>query len=234
MRNIFPLLIGLIPSLALSADEVRFNRDVRPILSKNCFACHGFDVKAREAELRLDIAENAYGKAKSGMVAIVPGKVEESELWKRINLSDPDEIMPPPKHHHPLDNEQKAVLKRWIEQGAKYEGHWAFVKAEMPTLPAGTKDGAAVIDGFDPVAHAASGPAAEAGRLTAPMPGKVIAFLARAGQAVRQGQPLAVMEAMKMEHTITAPRDGTVTELLYAVGDQVDEGGELLRLEVAA
>ena len=97
-----------------------------------------------------------------------------------------------------------------------------------------TVSGSAVIDGFDPVAHAASGHAAEAGRLTAPMPGKVIAFLARAGQAVRQGQPLAVMEAMKMEHTITAPRDGTVTELLYAVGDQVDEGGELLRLEAAA
>ena len=62
------------------------------------------------------------------------------------------------------------------------------------------------------------------------MPGKVIAFLAKAGDAVKQGQPLAVMEAMKMEHTITAPRDGTVAELLYAVGDQVGEGGELLRL----
>ena len=62
------------------------------------------------------------------------------------------------------------------------------------------------------------------------MPGKVIAFLAKAGDAVKQGQPLAVMEAMKMEHTIAAPRDGTVAELLYRVGDQVDEGGELLRL----
>jgi 3-methylcrotonyl-CoA carboxylase alpha subunit len=82
----------------------------------------------------------------------------------------------------------------------------------------------------DPIAHAGEG-AAEGGRLTAPMPGKVVAFLAQAGDAVKQGQPLAVMEAMKMEHTISAPRDGTVAELLYAVGDQVDEGGELLRLE---
>jgi len=90
--------------------------------------------------------------------------------------------------------------------------------------------GSAVVDEFDPIAHAADG-ASEGGRLTAPMPGKVIAFLAKAGDAVKQGQALAVMEAMKMEHTITAPRDGTVAELLYAVGDQVGEGGELLRLE---
>ncbi len=94
-------------------------------------------------------------------------------------------------------------------------------------------DGSAVLDAFDPIAHAGDGAGAEAGRLTAPMPGKVIAFLAKAGDAVKQGQALAVMEAMKMEHTITAPRDGTVTELLYAVGDQVSEGGELLRLAAA-
>lgn len=82
---------------------------------------------------------------------------------------------------------------------------------------------------IDPLAHAGEG-AADAGRLTAPMPGKVVAFLAQAGEVVKKGQPLAVMEAMKMEHTISAPRDGTVAELLYAVGDQVGEGGELLRL----
>ena len=90
-------------------------------------------------------------------------------------------------------------------------------------------DGSAVVDEFDPIVHSADG-ATEGGRLTAPMPGKVIAFLAKAGESVKQGQPLAVMEAMKMEHTITAPRDGTVEELLYAVGDQVGEGGELLRM----
>jgi 3-methylcrotonyl-CoA carboxylase alpha subunit len=73
----------------------------------------------------------------------------------------------------------------------------------------------------------------EGGRLTAPMPGKLIAFLAQPGQEVKQGQPLAVMEAMKMEHTITAPRDGLVAELLYAVGDQVSEGEELLKLSAA-
>jgi 3-methylcrotonyl-CoA carboxylase alpha subunit len=94
-------------------------------------------------------------------------------------------------------------------------------------------DGQAVVHEHDPIAHAADG-AAEAGRLTAPMPGKVIAFLAAAGQTVKLGEPLAVLEAMKMEHTISAPRDGRVTELLYAVGDQVMEGEELLRLEDAS
>ena len=94
-------------------------------------------------------------------------------------------------------------------------------------------EGSTVVDEFDPVAHAADTQAGEAGRLTAPMPGKVIAFLAKAGDSVTRGQPLAVMEAMKMEHTIAAPRDGRIDELLYAVGDQVDEGGELLRLAPA-
>ena len=90
-------------------------------------------------------------------------------------------------------------------------------------------EGSGVVHEIDLIAHAGEG-AAEGGRLTAPMPGKVIAFLAKAGDAVKLGQPLAVMEAMKMEHTIAAPRDGTIAQLLYAPGDQVDEGGELLRL----
>jgi 3-methylcrotonyl-CoA carboxylase alpha subunit len=93
-------------------------------------------------------------------------------------------------------------------------------------------EGVAQVALLDPIAHAGEG-ASEGGRLTAPMPGKVIAFLARPGEKVRSGQPLAVMEAMKMEHTIAAPHDGTVEELLYAVGDQVAEGGELLRLKSA-
>jgi len=91
-------------------------------------------------------------------------------------------------------------------------------------------DGSAVLTEVDLIAHAGDGPA-EGGRLTAPMPGKLIAFLAQPGDAVSQGQPLAVMEAMKMEHTISSPRDGTVAELLFAVGDQVTDGAELLRLE---
>ena len=93
--------------------------------------------------------------------------------------------------------------------------------------------GSALLREFDVLAHAGEG-AGTAGRLTAPMPGKVVAFLAAVGDAVKAGQPLAVIEAMKMEHTIVAPHDGTVAELLYAVGDQVAEGGELLRLQAPA
>jgi 3-methylcrotonyl-CoA carboxylase alpha subunit len=90
-------------------------------------------------------------------------------------------------------------------------------------------NGSTVLTEVDLIAHAGDSPS-EGGRLTAPMPGKVIAFLAQAGDAVSKGQPLAVMEAMKMEHTISAPRDGMVAELLFAVGDQVSDGAELLRL----
>ena len=95
-------------------------------------------------------------------------------------------------------------------------------------------EGSALVDEFDPIVHSADGGAAETGALSAPMPGKVVAFLAAVGDKVKAGQPLAVMEAMKMEHTIAAPRDGTIEELLYAVGDQVNEGGELLRLKAPA
>ena len=90
--------------------------------------------------------------------------------------------------------------------------------------------GSAVLTEVDLIAHAGDG-AAEGGRLTAPMPGKLVAFLAKAGDTVTKGQPLAVMEAMKMEHTISSPRDGKVAELLFAVGDQVGDGAELLKLE---
>ncbi|MBL8308757.1 MAG: acetyl/propionyl/methylcrotonyl-CoA carboxylase subunit alpha [Rubrivivax sp.] len=105
----------------------------------------------------------------------------------------------------------------------------ATVYAEGERFAVFTDQGAAVLAEFDPLAHAADGAGSE-GRLTAPMPGKVIGFLAAVGERVARGQPLAVMEAMKMEHTIHAPHDGVVEEWLYAVGDQVTEGGELLRL----
>ena len=94
-----------------------------------------------------------------------------------------------------------------------------------------TPQGAAQLVEIDLLAHAGDS-GAEAGRLTAPMPGKMVAFLVAAGERVAQGQPLAVMEAMKMEHTIAAPAAGVVTELLYAVGDQVGDGAELLKLEL--
>jgi 3-methylcrotonyl-CoA carboxylase alpha subunit len=92
-----------------------------------------------------------------------------------------------------------------------------------------TARGATQITTIDLLAHAGHGPA-EGGRLTAPMPGKVVSFAVKTGDKVSKGQPLAVMEAMKMEHTIAAPADGVVQEILYAAGDQVAEGAELLKI----
>jgi len=105
----------------------------------------------------------------------------------------------------------------------------ASVYASGETDHVFTSRGAASIVSIDLLAHAGEG-ATEGGRLTAPMPGKVISFAVKAGDKVTKGQPLAVMEAMKMEHTIAAPADGTVQELLYAPGDQVAEGAELLKI----
>lgn len=122
-------LLALFPLFALpiaaSAEELSFNRDIRPILSQNCFACHGFDAKQRQADLRLDVAEDALA-ARDGAFAIKPGDPAASEVWKRITSSDPDQIMPPPASRKELSAEQKETLRRWIEQGAPYQKHWAF------------------------------------------------------------------------------------------------------------
>ena len=112
------------------------------------------------------------------------------------------------------------------------EQRWTLaVYADGERVTVFAPHGSLALQEIDPLAHAGEG--AVAGRLTAPMPGKVVAFLAQVGDQVKAGQALAVMEAMKMEHTIAAPRDGVVAELLYGVGDQVAEGGELLRLQAA-
>src|SRR5512144_1312375 len=103
--------LSLIPAMG---GELRFNRDIRPILSENCFYCHGQDANHRKAGLRLDIREEALKTLESGFAPIVPGKPGESELLRRINSSDEDEQMPPPKAHRNLTPQQKESFKRWI------------------------------------------------------------------------------------------------------------------------
>lgn len=116
-------------TFALSvAEEIRFNRDVRPILTQHCLACHGADEEAREADLRLDEREVAIE------IAIQPGVPEESELIRRIFSTDPDESMPP-VGHTTLTDREKTVLRQWIAQGAEYESHWAFLTPSMPQIP---------------------------------------------------------------------------------------------------
>ena len=120
---------------AFAADAVSFNRDVLPILSDNCFACHGPDAKQAKGGLRLDLRDSATKPAKSGEVAIVPGKTSASALVKRIETKDAADLMPPPESHKKLSPTQKDVLKRWISAGAKYEAHWAFVPPVKAPLP---------------------------------------------------------------------------------------------------
>lgn len=119
---------------APAAAKVDFLRDVRPILANHCFKCHGQDEAARKAKLRLDVRDVAMNLAKSGEVAIVPGKPDKSDLVRRIFAEDDDQ-MPPPAAKRPLTPEQKEILKRWIAEGAEYKPHWAFIKPAQPPLP---------------------------------------------------------------------------------------------------
>jgi hypothetical protein len=119
----------------LTGARVEFNRDLRPILSENCFQCHGPDESSREAGLRLDIRAEAVKVSASGQIPIVGGRPNESELVRRVFSEDPDERMPPLESHKSLTREQRELLKRWIKQGAEYQEHWSFeppVKADIP------------------------------------------------------------------------------------------------------
>jgi len=132
-----PLLFLLASGLALSrAESPDFARDVRPIFSRYCYKCHGPDEESRKGQLRLDQRDAAMAPAKSGKAAIVPGKADASELLARVLSSDPDEIMPPPAAKQELTPEQKDTLRRWIESGAEYKEHWAFIAPVRPPVPA--------------------------------------------------------------------------------------------------
>ncbi len=114
---------------------VDFNRDIRPILSNHCYACHGPDEGKRKAGLRLDQKEVAYKALQSGMVALVPGKPEESELVRRITATSETERMPLKKFGKPLSKAQIDLLRKWVEQGAEYKDHWAYLPVQRPSLP---------------------------------------------------------------------------------------------------
>lgn len=115
--------------------RVEFNRDIRPILSDKCFTCHGPDEKAREAELRLDLREQAIAD-RGGSAAIVPRKAGASEVVNRVNSRDPDVQMPPPAVKKPLTAREKQLLSAWIDQGAEYQQHWAFLPIANVEPPA--------------------------------------------------------------------------------------------------
>ena len=140
------LMVLVVAPLSVIAQEPTFNRDVRPILSKKCFACHGFDAKHREADLRLDEAKAAF-QNRDGQQAIAPGDLKNSQAWQRITSSDPDEVMPPPDSHEPLSADEKEVIRRWIQAGAKYEAHWSFITPTEVAVPS-VKGASNPIDAF--------------------------------------------------------------------------------------
>ncbi|MBU6175794.1 MAG: DUF1549 domain-containing protein, partial [Planctomycetes bacterium] len=134
----FPMLfVSLVVSQAAEG-PVSYNRDIRPLLSDRCFACHGPDDTKREADLRLDVADGEWGpfQARDGHVAIKPGDPKASELWKRLMTDDPSLHMPPPDSgKKPLNEPQRELVRRWIEQGARYERFWSFEPPQPQPLP---------------------------------------------------------------------------------------------------
>ena len=124
-------VVGIIFGGCVLGDEtIDFNRDIRPILSENCFYCHGQDAGKRQADLRLDHSETAL---EAGVIS--PGKASESQLIARINSTDPEQQMPPPKSNRKISVEQRKLLERWIDEGAKYSKHWAYIAPVRPPQP---------------------------------------------------------------------------------------------------
>src|SRR5918998_4010520 len=133
--GLLSLFVGTFAASAPSyAADVRFNRDIRPILSENCFACHGPDEKKRKADLRLDTKDGLFTKLENG-VPVVPGDVKNSEMLRRVTSHDEEDVMPPPKTGKKLTPQQVELLRKWVEQGAAWEGHWSFIPPVRPEPP---------------------------------------------------------------------------------------------------
>ncbi|WPR76793.1 PSD1 and planctomycete cytochrome C domain-containing protein [Algoriphagus sp. NG3] len=139
------------PEIQLSdIEQVSYNFHIRPILSDKCFVCHGPDANKRESDLRLDTEAGAYAALKDdpNQFVIKPGNLEESTVYHRITTEDPGDLMPPPESNLTLSSSEILLITKWIEQGAKYEPHWAFVKAEKAPLPKATDWAINEIDRF--------------------------------------------------------------------------------------
>ena len=130
------LIAGLVASLGLdqARAEIRFARDIQPILADHCYACHGPDSNQRKADFRLDIKEGAF-RDLGGYFGIAPNKPNESELITRIHTKDTDDLMPPPDANVALTENEKRLLRQWIQEGATWEEHWAFIRPSRPNIP---------------------------------------------------------------------------------------------------
>lgn len=135
-RLVAPLLLGNLLFYTQAAQTVDFNRDIRPIFSDHCYACHGPDQKARKADLRLDVKQTVFSALKSGLLAVVPGDSAKSELVRRVTTDDSDDVMPPLKGGKPLSKKQIGLLDQWVAEGAEWQGHWAYTKPQRIEPPA--------------------------------------------------------------------------------------------------
>ena len=197
--------------------RTQYTRDILPILSANCFRCHGPDEKTRKAGLRLDASEDAVKVLKSGVRAITPGKPQQSELVARI-FSDGIDHMPPAKSEKQLKEPEKQLLKRWIEEGAEYQRHWAFIAPQRSPVPEPKTKGWArnPIDAFVLAKLQAAGlsPSPEADRFTLarrvaidltglpPRPESVERFINDASPLMKEDDPLlcTTLAAIAVSH----------------------------------
>ena len=132
------------PSAPAAAGPVDFTRQIRPLLSDRCFRCHGPDASRRKAELRLDLREGAFKKLPAGWAIVKPGDPAKSELIRRITTEEIEDAMPPAESHLSLSEDEKALLTRWVAEGADYRPHWSFA-------PVSTVDSAARRPGSAPL-----------------------------------------------------------------------------------
>ncbi len=129
------MMLGPVGALHAGDSGIEFNRDIRPILSENCYTCHGPDAQKREASLRLDDENATRAELPSGVAAIVPGDADGSELVFRVETDEPTLLMPPPDSGKSLSPDQVAVLRRWVEAGAAWEPHWSLAAIRRPDTP---------------------------------------------------------------------------------------------------
>ncbi|MDB5298691.1 MAG: hypothetical protein JWO87_354, partial [Phycisphaerales bacterium] len=137
---VFGLASGALGADAPLPATVDFNRDIRPIFSDNCYACHGPDKNKRKAGLRLDTQAGIFSKIED-RTTVLPGHAGESELFRRITAADPKERMPDPKSNKRLTDREVALVKKWIEQGATWKGHWAYLPPVRPPVPGAEQAG---------------------------------------------------------------------------------------------
>src|SRR5688572_29054995 len=132
------LFLTLVPGAPAQdkREKIHFNRDIRPLISDACLKCHGPDAKANSSGVRLDTKEGALAEIENGRFVVVPGKPERSELYLRITTSDTTDKMPPAKSNKSLSPPQIELLRRWIAEGAEWQGHWAYVPPRKTPPPA--------------------------------------------------------------------------------------------------